>query len=78
MEDRYLFKAKRIDNGEWVVGYIARYGHTGKEKYYIIPSYASVLYSFLQSPLYTLYPDENHPTPFPAIHIKFYPVLDMP
>ena len=47
MEDRYLFKAKRIDNGEWVVGYIARYGHTGKEKYYIIPSYASDLYSFL-------------------------------
>ena len=45
MEDRYLFKAKRIDNGEWVVGYIARYGHTGKEKYYIIPSYASDLYA---------------------------------
>lgn len=20
MEDRYLFKAKRIDNGEWVIG----------------------------------------------------------
>ena len=47
MEDRYLYKAKRIDNGEWVVGYIARYGHTGKEKCYIIPSYASDLYSFL-------------------------------
>lgn len=47
MQDRYLFKAKRVDNGEWVVGYIARYGHTGKEKYYIIPSYASDLYSFL-------------------------------
>ena len=45
MEDRYLFKAKRVDNGEWVVGYIARYGHTGKEKYYIIPSYASDLYA---------------------------------
>jgi uncharacterized phage protein (TIGR01671 family) len=24
MEDRYLFKAKRIDNGEWVVGYLYR------------------------------------------------------
>lgn len=47
MEYRYLFKAKRIDNGEWVFGYIIRYGHTGKEKYYIIPSYASDLYSFL-------------------------------
>lgn len=45
MKDRYLSKAKRIDNGEWVVGYIARYGHTGKEKYYIIPSYASDLYA---------------------------------
>ena len=45
MEDRYLFKAKRVDNGEWVVGYIARYGHTGKEKYYIIPSYESDLYA---------------------------------
>ena len=47
MEDRYLFKAKRVDNGGWAVGYIARYGHTGKEKCYIIPSYASDLYSFL-------------------------------
>lgn len=47
MEDRYLFKAKRIDNGEWVIGYIVRYGYTGREKYYIIPSYASDLYCFL-------------------------------
>lgn len=47
MEDRYLFKAKRVDDGEWVVGYIARYGHTRKEKCYIISSYASDLYSFL-------------------------------
>ena len=22
MEDRFLFKAKRIDNGEWVQGYL--------------------------------------------------------
>ena len=50
MEDRYLFKAKRIDNGEWVVGYITRYGHTGKEKYYIIPSYASDLYAIEVDP----------------------------
>lgn len=47
MENRYLYRAKRFDNGEWVVGYIVRYGYTGKEKYYIIPSYASDLYSFL-------------------------------
>ena len=50
MEDRYLFKAKRLDNGEWVVGYIARYGHTGKEKYYIIPIYASDLYAIEVDP----------------------------
>lgn len=43
--DRYLYKARRTDNGEWVVGYIIRYGHTGKEKYYIVPSYASDLYA---------------------------------
>ena len=24
MEDRYLSKAKRIDNGEWIVGYLYR------------------------------------------------------
>lgn len=31
MEDRYLFKAKRLDNGEWVVGFYT-YIH---EKHYI-------------------------------------------
>ena len=28
MEDRYLFKAKRFDNGEWVQGYLI-YSFTG-------------------------------------------------
>ena len=46
MENRYLFKAKRVDNGEWVQGYIVKYGYTGREKYYIVPEYASDLYSF--------------------------------
>ena len=50
MEDKYLSKAKRIDNGGWIAGYIARYGHTGKEKYYIIPSYASDLYAIEVDP----------------------------
>ena len=27
MEDRYLFKAKRIDNGEWVQGYLVETRH---------------------------------------------------
>lgn len=47
MENRYLSKAKRISDGEWVVGYIIRYGYTGEEKYYIVPTYASDLYCFL-------------------------------
>lgn len=50
MEDKYLSKAKRIDNGDWLVGYIVKYGYTGKEKYYIVPSHASDLYSFLIDP----------------------------
>ena len=45
MEDRYLCKAKRTDNGEWVIGDLVRYGFTGREKYYIVPSYASDLYA---------------------------------
>ena len=45
METRYLYKAKRTDNGEWVIGGLVRYGFTGREKYYIVPSYASDLYA---------------------------------
>lgn len=45
MNDRYLYKAKRVDNGEWIVGGLVRYGFTGKEKYYIVPDYASDLYA---------------------------------
>lgn len=40
-----LFRGKRTDNGEWVSGYICRYGWIGKEKDYIIPDYASALYT---------------------------------
>lgn len=40
-----LFRGKRKDNGEWVYGYYCKYGYTGKEKHYIIPSYASALYA---------------------------------
>lgn len=47
MEDRYLFKAKRLDDGEWVHGYIVKYGFTGQKKWYIVSEYASDLYSFL-------------------------------
>lgn len=41
-----LFKAKRKDNGDWVEGFVVRYGWSGKEKWYIVPSYASDLYAF--------------------------------
>lgn len=36
MEDRYLFRAKRIDNGEWVQGYLSYPFCTkkGNESYY--------------------------------------------
>ena len=40
MEDRYLFKAKRTDNGEWVIGY---YGVIGKRNV-IIEKYAENYY----------------------------------
>ena len=29
MNERYLFKAKRIDNGEWIIGFIT-FHKTGK------------------------------------------------
>lgn len=50
MEDRYLSKAKRIDNGDWLVGYVVKYGYTGKEKYYIVPSCVSDLYAIEVDP----------------------------
>ena len=45
MEDRYLCKAKRTDNGKWIIGGLVRYGFAGREKYYIVPNYASDLYA---------------------------------
>ena len=50
MEDRYLFKAKRVDDGDWLVGYVVKYWYTGKEKYYIVPSYVSDLYAIEVDP----------------------------
>jgi uncharacterized phage protein (TIGR01671 family) len=41
-----LFRGKRKDNGEWVYGYYCKYGFTGQEKHYIIPTFASALYVF--------------------------------
>lgn len=50
MEDRYLCKAKRTDNGEWIIGGLVRYGFFGREKYYIVPNYASDLYALKIDP----------------------------
>lgn len=50
MEDRYLCKAKRTDNGEWIIGGLVRYGFSGREKYYIVPNYASDLYALKIDP----------------------------
>ena len=44
------FRGKRTDNGEWVYGYVCRYGWTGKENTYILPNYASALYSIEVDP----------------------------
>lgn len=46
MNARYLYRAKRTDNGEWVEGYVVKYGFTNREKFYIVPKYASDLYGF--------------------------------
>ena len=48
MEDRYLFKAKRLDNGEWVQGYLSYPFCTkkGNESYYF---YAKASFGFLCS-----------------------------
>ena len=45
-----LFRGKRTDNGEWVYGYVCCYGWTGKENTYIVPDYASALYSLKVDP----------------------------
>lgn len=34
MEDRYLFRAKRVDNGEWVKGYFVQ---TVESSYIVVP-----------------------------------------
>ena len=51
MHETLICKAKRKDweklpkEDWWVVGYVVRYGFTKREKYYIVPEYASDLYS---------------------------------
>lgn len=45
------FRGKRADNGEWVHGYVCRYGWTGKENTCIIvPYYGGALHSIEVDP----------------------------
>lgn len=46
---RFLCRAKRTDEGEnkgdFIVGYLVKYGLSDKEKYYIVPHHTSNLYA---------------------------------
>lgn len=44
------FRAKRIDNSNWIYGYYACFGYTGNMKEVIIPLYASELYAIIIDP----------------------------
>ena len=44
-----LYRGKRR-NGEWVYGYLVKFGPTGKETWSIIPSCASALYTYEVDP----------------------------
>ena len=58
-----LFKAKRLDNGEWVDGFSCCIGPVGQEKHYISPMYASAFYGIEVDPStvceYTSLTDKN-------------------
>lgn len=45
-----MFQGKRLDNGEWIEGYYCYVGHTGQEKHYIIPTFASAFYGIEVAP----------------------------
>lgn len=42
MDDRYLFRGKRIDNGEWVVGFLWVNQTVTRETYHITDEYSNM------------------------------------
>lgn len=41
---KILFRAKRLKTNDWIYGYPLRFGFTGKEKWFLLPTYASSFY----------------------------------
>lgn len=44
MDNKFLCRGKRLDDGDWVYGGYVYVGWTGKQKPYIVPDYASDFY----------------------------------